>query len=548
VDAPGSSALTRLIASMEVVLTRRQREREAVEDEVGGLDPVALGGELVDPLGDAELPVRGASLALLVDRHADDGGAVLAREAEHPVEACALAVAVLEVRRVEDRLAPEVLKPGLHHLGLGRVEHERDRRLRGEARRDLVHVGGAVAPDVVDADVEHVRPLLDLLPRHLHAGLPVLFEQRLAELLRAVRVGALAHDEERRLLVERHVAVDRRAARLVHGIALERGAVPDGLDHPAQVLGRGAAAPADDVDAELAREPVVRLGELVGREVVVRLPVDDRRQARVRQGRQERARVLRQVPEVLGHLARARRAVQPDDVGPQRLERGERGADLGANQHAAGQLHRHLHHQRHLTARLRHGAPGRDDGGLALEQVVDRLHQEHVDAPGEQALDLRLVAVAQLGEADGAQRGELGAGTDRADHPAGPVRCRVPGCDLLGDASGGLVEREGLLGDAVLGQDDREGAERRGLDRVHADLEERPVHLGDDVGPGEHHVLVAALERRAAEVVGAEVLVLHPRPERPVEDQDAVAERGEKVGHRGQATGAGSTNPLRFRR
>ena len=35
---------------------------------------------------------------------------------------------------------------------------------------DLVHVGGAVAADVVDADVEDVGALLDLVLRHLHAG------------------------------------------------------------------------------------------------------------------------------------------------------------------------------------------------------------------------------------------------------------------------------------------------------------------------------------------------------------------------------------------
>ena len=49
------------------------------------------------------------------------------------------------------------------------------------------------------------------------------------------------------------------------------------------------------------------------------------------------------------------------------------------------------------------------------------------------------------------------------------------------------------------------------------------VHLADEVGAGEHEVLVAALERRAAEVVGPEVLVLHPGAERAVEDEHALA-------------------------
>ena len=60
------------------------------------------------------------------------------------------------------------------------------------------------------------------------------------------------------------------------------------------------------------------------------------------------------------------------------------------------------------------------------------------------------------------------------------------------------------------------------------DCEELRVHLGDEVGPGEHEVLVAALERRAAEVVGAEVVALHPGAERTVEHEDALAQRVEE--------------------
>ena len=64
------------------------------------------------------------------------------------------------------------------------------------------------------------------------------------------------------------------------------------------------------------------------------------------QAREERARVLREVAQVLGHLGRTGRAVQADDVGLHRLERGERGADLGADEHAARGLDRDLHHER----------------------------------------------------------------------------------------------------------------------------------------------------------------------------------------------------------
>ena len=121
-------------------------------------------------------------------------------------------------------------------------------------------------------------------------------------------------------------------------------------------------------------EALVRVGERVGREVVVRVAVDDRRQARVGQRREVRARVLREVAQVLGHLGRTGRAVHADHVGLHRFERGERGADLGADEHAARRLDRDLHHDRERARpRARIARAGAVDRGLGLEQVVDGL-------------------------------------------------------------------------------------------------------------------------------------------------------------------------------
>ena len=94
----------------------------------------------------------------------------------------------------------------------------------------------------------------------------------------------------------------------------------------------------------------------------------------------------------------------------------------------------------------------------------------------------------------------------------------------------------------VLVEHERERAERRGLDRVDPDREELLVHLRDEVGPGEHELLVAALERLAAEVVGAEVVALHPRAERAVEHEHALVERVEE-GMTGSARHRASTPP-----
>ena len=251
-----------------------------------------------------------------------------------------------------------MLETRLEHLRLGGVEHQREARLRGDPAHDLGHVLGAAAADVVDADVEHVRAFLHLLLGELQCDVPVAGDHRVLELLGAVRVHALADGEERRVLVERDRAVDRRARRLVLHVARRGRAGADAFDHGAQVRGSGAAATADDVEPELGDETLVRVGERLGREVVVLAPVDDGREPGVGQAREEGARVLREVPEVLGHLRRAGRAVQADDVGVHRLERGERGADLGTEEQAAGGLDRDLDHHRDLAARHRPSPAG----------------------------------------------------------------------------------------------------------------------------------------------------------------------------------------------
>ena len=198
----------------QVVVARRERERERVEDQVARRQAIALGGDLVDAVGDLHLPLDVAGLATLVDQQADHRRPVLAGQRHHPVETAARQFAVLEVGRVEDRPAADVLQAGLQHGRLGGVHHQRHAGLGGEALGDLVHVDGAVAADVVDADVEHVGALAHLLVGHLRAHVPVAGEHRVAERLGAVGVGALADDEEAEVLLDRHRAVDRRDARL----------------------------------------------------------------------------------------------------------------------------------------------------------------------------------------------------------------------------------------------------------------------------------------------------------------------------------------------
>ncbi len=110
-----------------------QGECQGIEEQVTGVDAIALGSQVVDGLGRPQLPFGGTSLALGVDAGADHSGAVFGGERQEPIEPGAGGVAVLEVDRVEDGLAAQPLESGLDHRRLGGVEHHRHRHLGGEA-------------------------------------------------------------------------------------------------------------------------------------------------------------------------------------------------------------------------------------------------------------------------------------------------------------------------------------------------------------------------------------------------------------------------------
>ncbi len=117
---------------------------------------------------------RRTRLPLLVDGQCDDGGAVLLDDLHHAVHPGPGSGAVLVVDRVDDGSTAEQLQARLDHLGLGRVDHQRQRGRGGEPADQLAHVGGAVTADVVGVDVEQVRAVADLVLRDPDAVVPAL--------------------------------------------------------------------------------------------------------------------------------------------------------------------------------------------------------------------------------------------------------------------------------------------------------------------------------------------------------------------------------------
>ena len=245
------------------------------------------------------------------------------------------------------------------------------------------------------------------------------------------------------------------------------------------------------------------------------------------QARQRHGGGLAEVAQRLVHLDRPGRAVEAEHVDAERAERRDRRADLGAGEHPTGQLDRHLGLDRHDATVSDHGAMTGRDRGLAREQVVDRLDDQQVDAAVEEPERHLLVTGREVVVGDLAERRELRARSHRSGDESRRTGAGVGVGDAARDLGRHQREFVGALGDAVLGEHDREGAEGVGLDDVGADVQERSVQCLDGVGLGDDEDLVAALERRAAEVVGVQILELEVRARRAVVDEDAFAQRAE---------------------
>ena len=103
-----------------------------------------------------------------------------------------------------------------------------------------------------------------------------------------------------------------------------------------------------------------------------------------------------------------------------------------------------------------------------------------------------LIGVAQLGEPGVAERGQLGARPDRAQHPARPLRRGPPVRRFPGDPGARLGQLGDPAGYPVLAQVAEVRAERVGGDAVDPGLEVAVMHRADHVRPGDVEDLVTA--------------------------------------------------------
>ena len=162
--------------------------------------------------------------------------------------------------------------------------------------------------------IERVRPAVHLIAGDGQHVVVVLGQQQALDRAAALGVDPFAHQHRRRLLdaATERIGDGIGARARVRRAGARRAALRLQLVRPQrsttqpQVLGRGAAAAAHDIDAELADE----LGQLVGHgrrlQRVDRLAAHVERHAGVGDHRDGQAAVLGQVADRLAHVLRAR--------------------------------------------------------------------------------------------------------------------------------------------------------------------------------------------------------------------------------------------------
>ena len=516
-----------------------------VEDDVLGVEADLLDQELVRAHADAHLLRLGGSLALLVERHHDDGGAVALHRLGLLEE---LLLAALERDGVHDALALAALEASLHDVELGRVDHEGHLghvRLGNHQVHEADHRRLAVDEAVVHVDVDDVGAVLHLLVCDGEGLLVVPVDDGLLEDAGSGHVAALAEVDERLavvllvgLVVEREQTGkthDVRDVVLLAGLELRHH-----LREAADVLVRGAAAPADGVDETLLGEHAAFRRHL-GTLLIV--PAHGVGEACVGVAEHPAVGDAREVLDVGDHVLGAERAVEADGEGlgvrhgvPERLVR-------LAGQRAPGVVHdRAGDEDRDLLPPLLEEEVDGEHRRLGVEGVEDGLHEEHVDAAVDERLHLFVVRLHDLVVRAPAERRVLhgrghrqrlvrGADGARGEAGAAGVLLRHRHAALLRELRRSLVQvvHHVLLVELVVQLRDHRRVERVRLDDVRASLEVLRVDLLDDVGARDHQDVVVALEvvgvileALAAEVLLGELVLLHSRAHGAVDDHDAL--------------------------
>ncbi len=315
------------------------------------------------------------------------------------------------------------------------------------------------------------------------------------------------------------------------------------------MIGRGAAAAADDVDEagfrEFADQPrhifraLVVLAEFVG-------------QPGVRIGADQRVGDAADVGDMRAQILGAERAVEADRDGsgvahriPERFRQLPRQQPAGFVGDGAGD------HHGHVDAALFGDFGDRIQRRLGVQRVEDGFDQQQVGAAVQQTLDLFAIGRAQIVEGDGAEAGVGNVGRDRggavgrSDGAGDKARLAVLGRDARGGGARQLgafeIELIGETGEVVIGLRDRGRGKGVGGDDVGAGAQIFGVDVLDRLRLGQDQQVVVApevavkiLETFAAERGLVIFEALDHGAHGAVEHQDALAGCREQSGSLGR--------------
>ena len=278
-----------------------------------GGKPTSFGQQLVGAGADLDLARQRVGLALLVEGHDDDGRAIGAHE-PGVREECFLAF--LHRDRIDERLALHAFEAGLDDREFRGIDHHRhagDVGLGGDQVEELDHRLLGIDQALVHVDVDDLRAVGDLVARDVERGGVIAGGDQLAEFGRAGDVGALADIDEGNVGGQRErLEARRRISGAASGIA-RGGDAAHGLGDGADMLGRRAAAAADDIDEALARKAADLRGHELRALVIVAEFVG---QAGIGIGADEGVGDVGELGQMRAHRVGAERAVEADGEGP----------------------------------------------------------------------------------------------------------------------------------------------------------------------------------------------------------------------------------------
>ncbi len=223
-------------------------EDVGVEDDVLGGKAAPVGEDAVGAGADLDPALKGVRLALLVEGHDDDGGAIASAQ---PGRFDELFFPFLEGDGVDHGLTLDALEPGLDDVPSGGVDHEGDPgdlRFRGHQVEEAPHGRLPVQHALVHVHVHQLGAVFDLGAADIQGLFELSSHNQALELGRAGDVGPFPHVDE----IEGTVEVEGlQSGQPTDGIGPGRHPgrlARDGLGDGRDVLRGGAAAAPHDVE------------------------------------------------------------------------------------------------------------------------------------------------------------------------------------------------------------------------------------------------------------------------------------------------------------